>query len=170
MPSSALVVTPVNILDGLSLEYSVVLFIRFENQLAVVPQHNSAINCHVAGTLMHIHIFHEYLECEMHIPRILKTSYPNMHTENASRIKAKRNKKCKERTRPNPLNLLDFDGTTEQSSSAGGDETDFLSRNSGARDGGSFSDMLVVSSSVRMVYGVHSHTTSTGPATQGRGC
>jgi hypothetical protein len=27
--------------------------------------------------------------------------------------------------------------------------------------------MLVVSSSVRMVYGVHSHTTGTGPATRG---
>ena len=65
------------------------------------------------------------------------------------------------------LNLLDFDGTTEQTSSAGGDETDFLSRNSGARDGRGFSNMLVVSSSVRVVHRVHSHTTSTGPATPG---
>ena len=64
------------------------------------------------------------------------------------------------------LNLLDFDGTTEQTSSAGGDETDFLSGHGGASDGRGFSDMLMVSSSVRMVDGVHSHTTSTGPATR----
>lgn len=46
---------------------------------------------------------------------------------------------------------------------AGGNETDFLSRNSGAGDGGSLSDMLVVTTTMRMVDGVHSHTTSTRP-------
>ena len=90
--------------------------------------------------------------------------------------KSKGKKQCKrviddeEPTNSQPsrrLNLLDFDGTTEQPSSAGGDETDFLSGNSGARDGGGFSDMLVVSSSVRMVHRVHGHTTGTGPATRG---
>jgi hypothetical protein len=63
----------------------------------------------------------------------------------------------------NPLYLLDLDCTTEETSPAGGDETDFLSRHGLAVDGGSLSDMLVVSSSVRVIDGVHSHTTSTGP-------
>jgi len=67
------------------------------------------------------------------------------------------------------LNLLDFDGTTERSSYAGGDETDFLSGDGGERDGRGFSDMLVVSSSVRIIHRVHRHTASTGQATRGVG-
>jgi hypothetical protein len=39
-----------------------------------------------------------------------------------------------------------------------------LTGDGGAGDGGGFSDVLVVSSSVGMVDGVHGHTTSTGPA------
>jgi len=61
------------------------------------------------------------------------------------------------------LDLLDLDGTAEQTSPASGNETDFLSRNSRAGDCGSLSDMLMVTTTVRMVHGVHSHTTSTGP-------
>lgn len=47
---------------------------------------------------------------------------------------------------------------------ASSDETDFLSRDSGASNGRGFSDVLVVTTTMRMVNGVHSHTTSTRPA------
>ena len=67
------------------------------------------------------------------------------------------------------LNLLELDRTTERSSYAGGDETDFLSGDGGERDGRGFSDMLVVSSSVRIIHRVHRHTASTGQATRGAG-
>src|ERR1700722_5852916 len=43
-------------------------------------------------------------------------------------------------------------------------ETDFLSWNSGTGDCGSFTDMLMVTSTVRMVNWVHSDTTSARPA------
>lgn len=49
---------------------------------------------------------------------------------------------------------------------ASGNKTNFLSRNGLAGDGRGFSDMLMVTSSVRMVDGVHSNTTSTRPATK----
>lgn len=62
------------------------------------------------------------------------------------------------------LNILDLDGTAQQTSPAGSDETNFLSRNSGAGDSGSLSDVLVITTTMGMVNGVHSNTTSTGPA------
>lgn len=45
-----------------------------------------------------------------------------------------------------------------------GDETDFLTGNGLAGDCRGLSDMLVVTTTVRMVNGVHSNTTSAGPA------
>ena len=47
---------------------------------------------------------------------------------------------------------------------ASGDETDFLSRNSGVHNCQSFSNVLMVTTTVGMVYGGHSHTMSMGPA------
>ena len=47
---------------------------------------------------------------------------------------------------------------------ASGNETDFLSRNGRAGNSGGFPDVLVVTTSVRMVDRVHGHTTSTRPA------
>ncbi len=44
-----------------------------------------------------------------------------------------------------------------------GDETDFLSWHGRPSDSRSFADMLVVTTTVRMVHGVHSDTTSAGP-------
>jgi hypothetical protein len=64
------------------------------------------------------------------------------------------------------LNLLDLDGTTEETSPAGSDETDFLTGNGGAGHGRCLSDMLVVTTTVRMVDRVHGNTTSTGPAVE----
>lgn len=62
------------------------------------------------------------------------------------------------------LNILDFDGTTQKTSPPRSDETDFLSRNGGTGDSGGLSDMLMITTTVRMVDRVHSHTTSAGPA------
>ena len=62
------------------------------------------------------------------------------------------------------LDLFGFDGTAQKTSPAGGDETDFLTRNSLSGDGGCLSDMLMITTTVRMVHGIHSNTTSTGPA------
>lgn len=47
---------------------------------------------------------------------------------------------------------------------AGGNETDFLSRNSGTSNCRGMTDVLMVTTTVRMVNGVHSNTTSTRPA------
>jgi len=60
--------------------------------------------------------------------------------------------------------LLDLGRTAQQTSPASGDETNFLPRDGISRNCGGFADMLMISSSVRMVDGVHSHTTSTRPA------
>jgi hypothetical protein len=52
----------------------------------------------------------------------------------------------------------------KQAYPASGDETDFLTRNGRTGNGGSLSNVLVVSTTVRMVDGIHSDTTSTRPA------
>jgi hypothetical protein len=65
------------------------------------------------------------------------------------------------------LNFLDLDGTAQQTGSASGDETDFLTGDGRASDSGSLSDVLMVTTTVRMVDGVHSHTTSARPAVEG---
>lgn len=61
------------------------------------------------------------------------------------------------------LYLLDLDGTTEQTSAAGSNKTDFLTGDGLAGDGGGLSDVLVVTTTVGVIHGVHSNTTSTGP-------
>jgi len=61
------------------------------------------------------------------------------------------------------LNILDLDGTAQQTSSAGSDETNLLSRNSGAGNSRSLSDVLMVTTTMRMINRVHSNTTSAGP-------
>lgn len=63
-----------------------------------------------------------------------------------------------------PLDILDLDCTTQQTSTASGNETHFLTGNSGARNRRRLSDMLMITTTVRMVNGIHSNTTSTGPA------
>lgn len=47
---------------------------------------------------------------------------------------------------------------------AGSNETNFLSRNSGTSHCRGMTDVLMVTTTMRMVNGVHSNTTSTGPA------
>jgi hypothetical protein len=59
------------------------------------------------------------------------------------------------------LNLL---GTTEQTRPPRRNETSLLTLCCFPRDGGCFTDMLVVTTSVGMVDGVHGNTTSLGPA------
>merc|ERR1712137_789963 len=60
--------------------------------------------------------------------------------------------------------VLDLLGTAEQTCPAGGDETSLLTGNGVARDGRGLSDMLVVTTTVGVIDGVHGNTTSTGPA------
>jgi hypothetical protein len=59
----------------------------------------------------------------------------------------------------NPMNI-----ERKSTNPAGGNETDFLTGDGRAGDGGGLTDMLVVTTTVGMVNRVHSHTTSTGPA------
>jgi len=54
-------------------------------------------------------------------------------------------------------------GTTEQTRPPGGNETGLLTLCGFPGDGRGFTDMLMVTTTVRMVDGVHSNTTSLGP-------
>ena len=47
-----------------------------------------------------------------------------------------------------------------------GNETDFLTGDGRTGDGGRLTDMLVVTTTVRVINRVHSNTTSTGPANE----
>jgi hypothetical protein len=68
-------------------------------------------------------------------------------------------------TPTNPLTLLlGLLGTTEQTRPPRSDETGLLTLCCLPGDGGGLADMLVVTTTVRMVDGVHSNTTSLGPA------
>ena len=60
--------------------------------------------------------------------------------------------------------ILGLLGTAEQTCPPGGDETGLLTADGVARDGRGLSDMLVVTTTVRVIDGVHGNTTSTGPA------
>jgi hypothetical protein len=65
-------------------------------------------------------------------------------------------------TMSSPL-ILDLLSTAEQTCPTGGDETSLLTLGSVPRDCRRFTDMLMVTTSVRMVNGVHGHTTSLRP-------
>merc|ERR1712146_641742 len=55
-------------------------------------------------------------------------------------------------------------GSTKTTSTTGGDKTDLSSCDGVSLDGGRLTNVLMVTSSVRMFNGVHSHTTNLGPA------
>ena len=66
---------------------------------------------------------------------------------------------------PSSLRLiLGLLGTAEQTRPPCGNETGLLTLDCVPRDRGSFTDMLVVTTTVRMVDGIHGNTTSLGPA------
>ncbi len=60
--------------------------------------------------------------------------------------------------------ILGLLGTAEQTCPPGGNETSLLTSDGVARDGRGLSDMLVVTTTVRVIDGVHGNTTSPGPA------
>jgi hypothetical protein len=60
--------------------------------------------------------------------------------------------------------ILDLLGTTEQTCPPRGDETGLLTLDGVSGDGRGFTNMLVVTTTVGMVDGVHGNTTSPGPA------
>lgn len=67
------------------------------------------------------------------------------------------------------FNILDFSlkddlGTSNSSSTTGSNETDLLTRRGITADSGRVTNVLMVTSSVRMVDGVHGHTTNSWPA------
>jgi len=66
----------------------------------------------------------------------------------------------------NPSNnlILCLLGTTEQTRSSGSDKTGLLTLDGVSGDGRSLTNMLMVTTTVRMVDGVHGNTTSLGPA------
>lgn len=53
--------------------------------------------------------------------------------------------------------------TAEQTGTSGGNETSLLTLGGVSRDGRGLTDMLVVTTTVGMVHGVHGNTTSLGP-------
>jgi hypothetical protein len=59
--------------------------------------------------------------------------------------------------------VLGLLGTAEQTSPAGGNETSLLTRGSLTADGRGLTDMLVVTTTVGVIHGVHGNTTSLGP-------
>lgn len=59
--------------------------------------------------------------------------------------------------------VLGLLGTAEQTSPAGGNETGLLTGGSLAVDGRGLTDMLVVTTTVGVIHGVHGNTTSLGP-------
>jgi len=60
--------------------------------------------------------------------------------------------------------LLVLLSTTNSSGPAGGDETDLATRRSATHDSGGLTDVLMVTTTVGMLNGVHGHTTDLGPA------
>ena len=54
--------------------------------------------------------------------------------------------------------------TSDETSSAGGDETDLSTRGGRPLDGTGRANMLMVTTTVGMLHGVHSHTSHSGPA------
>lgn len=59
--------------------------------------------------------------------------------------------------------VLGLLGTSEKTSSSGGDKTNLLTGNSVSRNGRSLTNVLMVTTTMRMVNGIHSNTTSSGP-------
>lgn len=57
------------------------------------------------------------------------------------------------------LVCLDCAGTAQATSAAGSNETDLLARGGPAADSGSVTNVLVVTTTVGMLHGVHAHTT-----------
>lgn len=70
------------------------------------------------------------------------------------------------RTTKRDLLLVEGDllGARDTTGTAGGDETDLLTRGGVPPDGRSVTDVLVVTTTVRVVHGVHGHTTDLRPA------
>jgi hypothetical protein len=60
--------------------------------------------------------------------------------------------------------ITDLLGTTEETSTAGSNETDLLTSGGESGDSGSVTNVLMVTTTMRMVDGVHGDTTSDGPA------
>jgi hypothetical protein len=83
---------------------------------------------------------------------------------------AARRKHCRRKpitTQSTPLTkrhlVLGLLGTAEQTSPAGGNETSLLTGSSLTADGRGLTDMLVVTTTVGVIHGVHGNTTSLGP-------
>jgi len=74
------------------------------------------------------------------------------------------NKKTEDRNKPQLRLILGLLRATKETSTTSGNKTSLLTLRSVTRDGRGLSDMLMVTSSVRMVDGIHCNTTSLGPA------
>lgn len=59
--------------------------------------------------------------------------------------------------------LLDLLRTAEETSAASSNKTNLLTWNCTTRNGRGLTDVLVVTTTMRVIYGVHGHTTSAGP-------
>ena len=61
------------------------------------------------------------------------------------------------------LNLEILSTTSDETGSSGGHETSLLTAGSVSRDGRGVTDVLLVTTTMRMVDGVHSNTSNSGP-------
>lgn len=57
-----------------------------------------------------------------------------------------------------------FRSSSDKTSSSSGDETDFLSMRGISANSGRMTNMLLVTTTMRMIYGIHSHSSNSWPA------
>jgi hypothetical protein len=82
----------------------------------------------------------------------------------AARLNARTEGERRESPSPRSLTLLDdLLGTSDETGSSGGDETDLLTSGFVSSDGRGMTNMLMVTTTMGMLDGVHSNTSNSGP-------
>lgn len=95
-----------------------------------------------------------------HTPRALG-SRENDNQQRRKKTKKNATREC--RVSVNCLGVLGLDGTADKTGTTSGDQTDLLTGGGEARTRRGLADVLVVTTTVRVVNRVHSHTTSARP-------
>ena len=80
------------------------------------------------------------------------------------KMEQRRRRKIRKKLSEELILLLLLLATSDSSGPSGGDETDLLTGGGTSLDGRSLSDVLMVTTTVGMLDGVHGHTSDLGPA------